>query len=61
MGISMGNITEDKEYPYSKTNYLKFRKRKWTEIKEFIYSEMPKKILAIKKILNTPLEQENNW
>ena len=38
-----------------------FIQRKWTEIKEFIYSEMPKKILAIKKILNTPLEQENNW
>jgi hypothetical protein len=61
MGISMGNITEDKEYPYSDTNYLKFRKRKWVEIKEFIYSEMPKKILVIEKILNTPLEQENDW
>ncbi|MFH6935812.1 DUF4468 domain-containing protein [Flavobacterium sp. FlaQc-30] len=61
MGISMGAITEDKEYPHTDKDYLKFRKRKWIEIKDFIYSEMPKKILMIEKILNTPLEQENEW
>lgn len=49
IGISMNEITQDKEYPYDNSNYLKFRKRKWIEIKEWIELEIPKTIKAIEK------------
>jgi hypothetical protein len=61
IGISMNELTQDKEYPYNNSNYLKFRKRKWIEIKEWIELEIPKTIVAIEKIINKPLEQESNW
>ncbi|WP_433834647.1 DUF4468 domain-containing protein [Flavobacterium anhuiense] len=61
MGISMDEITNDAVYPHEEKNYLKYRNRKWTEIKDFVNIELPKNISVIESIIRSPLEQESNW
>lgn len=61
MGISLFTITNDEEYPHEKSNYLKFRKKAWKELKTYINIEIPARISAIEKIIITPTEFEKDW
>lgn len=60
-GISLYEITQDVEYPHKKSNFLKFRKKSWIELKEYLNIEMPKMISIIEKLTLTPNEQEKDW
>jgi hypothetical protein len=59
--ISLGLMTQDKDYPHEKKDWLKYRKRKWVEIKEWLNSEIPKMIVLIEKSIDKPLEMESKW
>lgn len=61
MGISLMTITQAEEYPHEEKSWLKFRKRAWKELKEYINSEIPTKISIIGKIIKTPTELEKDW
>jgi hypothetical protein len=54
-------MTQDKDYPHEKKDWLKYRKRKWVEIKEWLNSEIPKMIVLIEKSIDKPLEMESKW
>ncbi|MBC7845518.1 MAG: hypothetical protein H7Y10_03400 [Flavobacterium sp.] len=61
LGVSMDELTIDIQYPHKHSNYLKYRNRKWVEIKEFINNEIPKHISTVEKLILTPSEQESKW
>ncbi len=60
-GISLFMITDDSEYPHKKSNYLKFRKKAWLELKIYLNSEMPKTFLTMESLITTPTEMESDW
>jgi hypothetical protein len=60
-GASLYEITDDAVYPHDKRNFLKFRKRAWIELKEYINIEMPKKISLFEELILVPIEQEKDW
>ena len=60
-GISLYEITMDEEYPHAKSSYLKFRKKAWLELKDFLNVEMPKRISILEELILKKTEQEKDW
>tara|TARA_R100001377_G_C3149065_1_gene95597 strand:- start:48 stop:572 length:525 start_codon:yes stop_codon:yes gene_type:complete len=59
--ISYYEITEDEEYPHEKRDWLKFRKKGWVKLKEYLEIEMPKKFPIYETMILIPIEQEKDW
>ena len=60
-GISLYNITNDLEYPHEKRSFLRFRKKAWKELKEYVDLNMPKLFLSYESLILVPTEQEKEW
>lgn len=60
-GISLYNITDDLEYPHEKRSFLKFRKKAWIELKEYVDLNMPKLFKSYESLILVPTEQEEDW
>lgn len=60
-GISLNKVTYDEEYPHKQSDFLKFRKKAWKELKSYIELEVPAIILSIEMLIQTPTEIENDW
>lgn len=60
-GISLNKITDSEEYPHDESNFLKFRKKAWKELKQFINVQMPLQTQIIEKLITTPSELEGDW
>jgi hypothetical protein len=60
-GISLYEVTNDLEYPHEKRNFLKFRKKAWKELKEYVDLNMPKLFPSYENLILVPTEQEEDW
>lgn len=60
-GISLYDITNDLEYPHDKRNFLKFRKKAWKELKQYVDMNMPKLFISYESLILVPTEQEEDW
>ena len=60
-GISLYEITNDIEYPHEKSSFMKFRRKAWVELKDYLDIRMYKEIELFEKIILKPTEQEKNW